>query len=499
MRHVIEKVFVISIKLLYRQTILLLALLFIGGVSIALWNMSSLSDSLIETQALQNATLYAQAITESRTLYSSDVVSRINPIEGITVTHNYTMKEGAIPLPATFLIELGERIRENNPGVSVRLYSDYPFPWRRVEGGPKDEFERRALNYLKQFPDENFTRIEQFQGRTSFRYAQADVMKPSCIGCHNTHPDTPKRDWKVGDVRGIVEITQPLDGIVEQTHRRLRNTLVMLASISGLGVAGIALVIGRLRQTSAELERRVLERTAQLQQSNEDLADEREKSERLLLNILPPTIAAQLKEKPSNIAHGFPEVTILFADITNFTPLSAGVTPIELVKLLNEIFSSFDRLTEQYGLEKIKTIGDAYMVVGGLPIPREDHAEAIAEMALEMQAEIARFRLDPTFSVETLQIRIGINTGAVVAGVIGLKKFIYDLWGDAVNVAARMESAGIPGKIQVGQATYELLKDRYILEERGAIAVKGKGMMRTYWLVGRKSTALSIRTELTDY
>jgi class 3 adenylate cyclase len=219
---------------------------------------------------------------------------------------------------------------------------------------------------------------------------------------------------------------------------------------------------------------------------------EQDKTERLLLNILPKLIAHRLKQDQrvlaqqgvaALIAESFDDVTILFADIVGFTPLSARLPPIEMVNLLNQIFSKFDQLAQQYGLEKIKTIGDAYMVVGGLPVPSDNHAEAIAHMALDMQQAIHCFQTEPG---ESFQIRIGINTGSVVAGVIGINKFIYDLWGDAVNVASRMESSGIPGKIQVTQETYQRLKDKFEFEERGAIVVKGKGKMTTYWLMERK-------------
>ncbi|MCL1468256.1 adenylate/guanylate cyclase domain-containing protein [Argonema galeatum] len=218
-------------------------------------------------------------------------------------------------------------------------------------------------------------------------------------------------------------------------------------------------------------------------QAEEALRIAQEKSESLLLNILPKAIADRLKQNTSAIAEHFEEATILFADIVGFTPLSAKMPPIELVNLLNEIFSNFDELADKHGLEKIKTIGDAYMVVGGLPVPRDGHAEAIAEMALDMQASINRFRYEKN---ELLQIRIGINTGQVVAGVIGIKKFIYDLWGDTVNVASRMESSGLPGNIQITSSTYELLQDKYLFEKRGTIKVKGKGEMTTYFLLGRR-------------
>lgn len=226
-------------------------------------------------------------------------------------------------------------------------------------------------------------------------------------------------------------------------------------------------------------------------QAEADLRAEQEKSERLLLNILPEAIVQQLKQNHNTlgkyhgealIAEQFDDVTILFADIVGFTPLSTRMQPTELVQLLGTIISTFDLLSEEYGLEKIKTIGDAYMVACGLPLPRFDHTEAIADMALEMQRVIRQFRMD---TGEAFQLRIGINTGPVIAGVIGMKKFIYDLWGDTVNVASRMESQGLSGGIQVTQATYERLKNRYILEKRGIIDVKGKGEMLTYWLTGK--------------
>jgi class 3 adenylate cyclase/CheY-like chemotaxis protein len=214
----------------------------------------------------------------------------------------------------------------------------------------------------------------------------------------------------------------------------------------------------------------------------EQLHAEKERSEQLLLNILPKPIVEQLKQGEHNIADSFAKATVLFADIVDFTRLSTHHSPTEIVSLLNQIFSAFDRLAEQHGVEKIKTIGDAYMVVGGLPTPRVDHAEAIAEMAIDMLDAISQFR---TQTGESLNMRIGINTGPVVAGVIGTNKFIYDLWGDTVNIASRMESTGIAGSIQVTPATYNLLQNKYLFEERGVIPIKGKGDVMTYILKGR--------------
>ncbi len=226
------------------------------------------------------------------------------------------------------------------------------------------------------------------------------------------------------------------------------------------------------------------------EQTATQLAAEQVQSERLLLNILPSPIAQRLKQTPEatqpQIADGFGDVTVLFADIVGFTDLSARTSPQQLVSLLNQIFSRFDRLAEHYGLEKIKTIGDAYMVVGGLPTPCNDHAVLIANMAIDMQSAIDQFNRD---TGEAFSIRIGMNTGAVVAGVIGLRKFIYDLWGDTVNIASRMESHGVAGGIQVTEATYKRLIETHRFEPRGVIQVKGRGEMATYWLKGRKTIA----------
>ncbi|HEY3164440.1 MAG TPA: adenylate/guanylate cyclase domain-containing protein [Candidatus Limnocylindrales bacterium] len=206
-------------------------------------------------------------------------------------------------------------------------------------------------------------------------------------------------------------------------------------------------------------------------------------SERLLLNILPKAIADRLKREEGRIAEAHDDVTVLFADLVDFTPFVERTEPARVVAVLDEIFSAFDRLAERHGLEKIKTIGDAYMVVAGLPAPRADHVEAMAEMGLDMQADLGR--LCEPLGLD-LAIRIGMDTGPVIAGVIGRHKFIYDLWGDTVNTASRMESSGLPGRIQVTAATYERLRDRYQFEERGEIEIKGKGRLDAYLLVGRR-------------
>lgn len=222
---------------------------------------------------------------------------------------------------------------------------------------------------------------------------------------------------------------------------------------------------------------------ADTREAEHKLAAEHDRSERLLLNILPKSISERLKGGQQAIADGFANVTVLFADIVGFTVLSARLPPQELVRVLNEVFSRFDELAEKYRLEKIKTIGDAYMVAAGLPDPRPDHAEAVARMAIDMRTALAELNKKHGYDLE---IRIGINSGPVVAGVIGKKKFIYDLWGDTVNTASRMESHGVKDAIHVTDATAELLRDSFVLESRGPIEIKGKGEMETFLVLGQK-------------
>ena len=212
------------------------------------------------------------------------------------------------------------------------------------------------------------------------------------------------------------------------------------------------------------------------------LRHEHDRAEALLLNVLPGIVAAELKETGSTTARRFDEVSVLFADIVGFTPLSATMEPEELVDRLNEIFTQFDSLAEQYGVEKIRTIGDTYMVAAGIPEPRSDHAHALAAMALDMM----------TFSAgSSLSFRIGINSGPAVAGVIGTRKFQYDVWGDTVNTASRMESHGEPGRIQISDATNDLITDTFATTSRGRVEVKGKGQLMTWWLEGARHVEAS--------
>jgi len=302
---------------------------------------------------------------------------------------------------------------------------------------------------------------------------------------------------------GIWGILAPLGALVFSGVRSgVRWYIAFLVVFLGSGLAG--LVIGVLEPLPVWFSNLMLVLNVAVggtfvftllalfaQQRQEALAAlrvEHDRAEGLLLNILPGSIAARLKASPTTIADQFTEASVLFADVVDFTPRSRDLAPAEVVGMLDRLFSHFDDLAERRDLEKIKTIGDAYMVAAGVPTPRPDHARALALLALDMNEAVSS-----TGAVGDLglQVRIGINSGPVVAGVIGRKRFLYDLWGDAVNTASRMESAGTPERIQITQATYELLKDEFVCEPRGTVEVKGKGEMETWYLVAANSAGLT--------
>ncbi len=255
------------------------------------------------------------------------------------------------------------------------------------------------------------------------------------------------------------------------------KTAVVFFALNFAAVSTIVFLLLRF----ATIEK--LKAQMRLTETHRLLQIEQERSERLLLNILPGSVAERLKNSNQTIADGFADVTVMFADIVNFTQVAEGMAPTQVFTMLNRIFSSFDEMAERFGLEKIKTIGDAYMVAGGLNDGQEDYSDAIADMALAMRELLRR---DFTVNEAHLEVRIGIGTGPVVAGVLGKKKFIYDLWGDTVNVASRITSEGVPGMIQVDGITWRRLKDRFDFHEPQTIYLKGKGNMEVHRMIGRK-------------
>ncbi len=255
-----------------------------------------------------------------------------------------------------------------------------------------------------------------------------------------------------------------------------------------LNFISISTIIYMLLRLSIVEKRKIM---VSLEKAHQQVQIEQERSEKLLLNILPSPVAERLKNSDKTIADGFADVTVMFADIVNFTQVAANMSPSQVFTMLNRIFSAFDELAEQYGLEKIKTIGDAYMVAGGLNEEQANYSAAIADMAVSMRDLLRR---DFEVNAAHLEIRIGIGTGPIVAGVLGKKKFIYDLWGDTVNIASRITSEGVPGMIQCDTTTYHRLATTFDFHEPQTIYLKGKGDMTVYRLVGRKTATAAKET-----
>lgn len=275
---------------------------------------------------------------------------------------------------------------------------------------------------------------------------------------------------------GLVAISAAIDPSLASGAPHLPNGLIV--AFFALNVVGVSTTAYVLLQYFVRARERAL---ADLAREHHALEVERAKSERLLLNVLPEPVAARLKEDDGVIADAYTGVSVLFADIVGFTPLSERLPAADLVAVLDRVFARWDALAHALGVEKIKTIGDAYMAAAGVPVPREDHTGVIAQMALAMEAEVAAVSAETGLA---LQVRIGIDSGPVVAGVIGRAKFIYDLWGDTVNTASRMESHALPGTIQVTERVFDRLSDTYELRPRGPVEIKGKGQMSTYLLGG---------------
>jgi adenylate cyclase len=370
-----------------------------------------------------------------------------------------------------------------NPALSPeerQAITDQMKEWKDSRGVLRDNM--MAMVSTEEMPelDRLFTQLEP-ASKEILGTAQSILDQPTTRNTGGTMRDrlqnrvrTPKM------IAAEREFSRITDEMIQWYSQKVKTNVSQLKTLEAMLLGGTLLL---LLLEGLFIFRPVVERLrsslTDLSQALSQVQIEQGKSEKLLLNILPSPIVDRLKLSSDAIADGFAEATVLFADIVGFTELSSRLSPQELVHRLNEIFSAFDALVEKHGLEKIKTIGDAYMVVGGLPEPRADHAIAMAQFATEMRSELQRINdvLD-----ESIDIRIGINSGPVVAGVIGTKKFIYDLWGDAVNVASRMESHGKPGEIHVSATTYEKLRSHFHMESRGRIHIKGKGDMETYWL-----------------
>jgi adenylate cyclase len=446
-------------RFVLKRIILVLTLMFCIGLGIALANMRSLSSSLIESQARQSAELYIQTLNQAIDLYSFAAVDRAKTVDGVEVTHAYLSDDGAIPLPSTFAIELGDRISDQNPNMAMfRFYSDYPFPWRK-DGGPKDAFESEALKHLRDNPKKPFFWTERDGEHVIFRYGEASIMKPSCVSCHNTHPESPYRNWEVGDVAGVWEVNQPLDSLVGKVNTHLRGTFAMLGGISGMGIVGLTLVIGKLRQTARQLEWRVQERTADLAQVNADLENRNQLIRQVFGRYLSNDVVSNLLESPSRLELGGDRrtVTILTSDLRGFTALSERLQPEDVIQILNLYLERMAEVINRYQGTIDEFMGDGILVLFGAPAQRQDDALRAVACACAMQLAMGGVNeLMQQRNLPRLAMGIGIHTGEVVVGNIGSEQRTkYGIVGSPVNLTYRIESYTKGGQILISAATLQ--------------------------------------------
>jgi len=464
-------------NLFLKQTVICLIILFCIGIGVALSNMSSLSKTLIESQSVQNSRLQANSIVNTWKLYSRAAVIRLGKIKDVSIRHDYFLREGSIPPPASFIIELGTQITENEKGSAIGIYSDYPYPWRKDRA--KNEFAEEALKYLRDNPEnKEFYRVENNHNLPLWKYAQAIIMDTSCVACHNTDPNSPKKNWNVGDVRGVIAITQSLDEITEQTKKTLGTASIMFAGFSALGISGLALVINRLNQTTKELESRIRERTGDLINANEDLEKRNILIRQVFGRYLSDEIVTNLLDNPQSFHLGGErrKITILTSDLRGFTSISECLSSEEVITILNIYLESMADIITQYQGSINEFMGDGILVLFGAPTERDDDSLRAIACAIKMQLAIGTVNQKlKKLGFPQLEMGIGINTGLVVVGNIGSeKRSKYGIVGSQVNLTYRIESYTIGGQVFISEST--LRESGSIVSVRGQKQVQAKGV-----------------------
>lgn len=460
------------LKLLHQQPILSTTVLLVVGMAVVFANMLFLSNQMREQIAEQFAETYVRSLDGFQTAYTTSVVARVK--DKVIVTHDYHERDGAIPIPATFSIELADALTDPSSGVITRVYSDLPFKLR-TDGGPRDDFERFAMDTLRSAADPLIpvVRYEDVNGRRSLRYAKAIVMKDNCVACHNSHPQSPRTDWKSGEVRGVRAVTMPLADAATAARSGWFVTLAVMLSITLIGV-GLVFVIVQALRTSIDML------------STTNVAYNRFVPHEFLGYLSKQSIVdVRLND---NIEK---EMTVLFSDIRSFTSISEKMTPEENFRFVNEYLSVMGPVVRRNNGFIDKYIGDAIMALFDSP---DDAVNASVEMLMELKDYNLKFEKPGT---DALRVGIGVHTGKLRLGTIGERdRMDGTVIGDSVNLAARLEGLTKFYRVQVliSGATYSQLenKQNFTTRKIDKVIVKGKAEpVVIHEVLGAGETSLS--------
>jgi len=459
-----------QLNFFYRNPLISLGTILIVCLLIVLFSMFNVAKNLTEESAIDYAEQYIESLSIFRSTYSSEVVSRVKN-EGITISHDHRMTKGAIPFPATFSILLSKKISNGKSGITTSLYSNYPWPWR-TDGGPQNEYQKQALIFLESNPSKPYSVISETNGIRTLRYARAVIMKESCVVCHNTDPQSPKRGWKVGDVRGATIINLILPSSVHALYKELSGiALIMLIGLV-LAITLLALVIKALRKSVEETEL---------------FANETAKSNRALANLnqaftrfVPHEFLGFLqKDEISDVVlgdHTQKELTILFSDIRDFTSISEQLSPEEIFQFLNRYLSTMGPIVREHNGFIDKYIGDAIMALFTQP----DHA-ILAALDMLKKLDVLNQDAENNILSQDIKIGVGLNTGHLMLGTVGeADRMESTVISDAVNVAARIETLTKSYKtpLLISSSTWQRVKKKELFHVRRIDHVKVKGKLQ---------------------
>ncbi|MGL5032752.1 MAG: adenylate/guanylate cyclase domain-containing protein [Microcystaceae cyanobacterium] len=484
-------------NLLFKHTIPTLIAILCICIGIRLTDSSLFWDQVIHSHIQVSSEARATAITRTLELYSQAVTTSLNKDQFISTLPNYRDKENNVPNPGSFIMDLSNTLEEDTEGLSVRFYSDYPWPWRKNKGKPLNDFEKEALSYLEQHPENNyFDKIKNDNRGSIYQYAKAIRMSTSCIACHNTDINSPKKDWNVGDFAGAISIITDLNKVKKVLEINMRSNILFMGLMFVFIVSAIALVARRFNLENKELEMRVQERTANLLKANDELAElngDLEKRNVLIRQVfgryVSDEIVANLLESSNSLNMGGERryITILTSDLRGFTAISERLSAEEVITILNIYLEKMADIINQYNGTINEIMGDGMLVLFGAPTERGDDAPRAIACAVAMQLAMTDINQKlKRLSFPQLEMGIGINTGLVILGNIGSEKRTkYGVVGSQVNLTYRIESFSLGGEVLLAESTYNECHSMITVGEQKQVQAKGiKEIITLYELEG---------------